>query len=233
MVFSTFHDVSYYFILYFHLISRLNGENSSKMNRRIVMKCGDRIRTEDRTGAWNVPQYGRIEFPITKSVDVLFAAAYDSYAMHTGILLRTNKEGMRYELPYVKGGYRTTYSHLLIHMIERRNVVRVLFEFSNTDSEILERVGDVGLLEFPEKCVRRLVSLGTTKSLKCEELESAARLIERELEKPLFPLSKSEADTSCLHLAMRLANAFDCMPKWTWLKTQLPDAPVEKTHSRL
>ena len=201
---------------------------------KAILKCGERIRT-DREGVWGLPQYGKIEFPVSERLDVLFAASYDSFAMHTGILLRNRKRGIRHELPYVKGGYRTTHSNLLIHMIERRNVVRVLFEMSDDDSKTLEEIGNVNLVnapDFPKKCVRRLVPLGTIETLKSEHLESAARLIESELEKPLFPLSKANADTSCLHLAMRLANTFGCMPKWAWLKTKLPDAPVEP-HSRL
>ena len=201
---------------------------------KAILKCGERIRT-DREGVWGLPQYGKIEFPISESLEILFAASYDSFAMHTGILLRNRKQGIRHELPYVKGGYRTTYSNLLIHMIERRNVVRVLFEMADDDSKTLEEIGNVDLVnapDFPKKCVRRLVSLGTIETLKSEHLESAARLIETELEKPLFPLSKANEDTSCLHLSMRLASTLGCMPKWTWLKNKLPDAPVEP-HSRL
>ena len=201
---------------------------------KAILKCGERIRT-DREGVWGLPQYGKIEFPISESLEILFAASYDSFAMHTGILLRNRKQGIRHELPYVKGGYRTTYSNLLIHMIERRNVVRVLFEMADDDSKTLEEIGNVDLVnapDFPKKCVRRLVSLGTVETLKSEHLESAARLIETELEKPLFPLSKANEDTSCLHLSMRLASTLGCMPKWTWLKNKLPDAPVEP-HSRL
>ena len=201
---------------------------------KAILKCGERIRT-DREGVWGLPQYGKIEFPISESLEILFAASYDSFAMHTGILLRNRKQGIRHELPYVKGGYRTTYSNLLIHMIERRNVVRVLFEMADDDSKTLEEIGNVDLVnapDFPKKCVRRLVPLGTIETLKSEHLESAARLIETELEKPLFPLSKANEDTSCLHLSMRLASTLGCMPKWTWLKNKLPDAPVEP-HSRL
>lgn len=201
---------------------------------KAILKCGERIRT-DREGVWGLPQYGKIEFPISESLEILFAASYDSFAMHTGILLRNRKQGIRHELPYVKGGYRTTYSNLLIHMIERRNVVRVLFEMADDDSKTLEEIGNVDLVnapDFPKKCVRRLVPLGTIETLKSGHLESAARLIETELEKPLFPLSKANEDTSCLHLSMRLASTLGCMPKWTWLKNKLPDAPVEP-HSRL
>ena len=108
---------------------------------KAILKCGERIRT-DREGVWGLPQYGKIEFPISESLEILFAASYDSFAMHTGILLRNRKQGIRHELPYVKGGYRTKHSNLLIHMIERRNVVRVLFEMSDDDSKTLEEIGN-------------------------------------------------------------------------------------------
>jgi hypothetical protein len=209
------------------------------MKGSATLKCGDRIRIRHMNSTtnehatitvWSLPQSnGEIKFTFEDTkVDISFAAAYDSYAMHTGILLKFPKR-ITHKLPYVKGGYRTEYSNLLIHMIERRNVVRVLFEMSNSVEAPLKHIGDVDLVNAPNfsrTCIRKLVPLGKI-SIQSEHLTQAAKLIETELEKPLFPLSKSNLDTSCLHLAMRLAHVFGCMPKWVWLKTKLPDAPVE------
>ncbi len=106
------------------------------------------------------------------------------------------------------------------------NVVCVRFDPSSTEEEALADISNVRITgedDFQENSRSQLVAVGT-----CGEggLQKGAAVANAEMDKPLFPMSTANNDTSCLHFAMRLLHSFGCMPNWEWLGNQLPGAPM-------
>eukprot|EP00656_Telonema_subtile_P012803 TRINITY_DN16471_c0_g1_i2.p1 TRINITY_DN16471_c0_g1~~TRINITY_DN16471_c0_g1_i2.p1 ORF type:complete len:202 (-),score=22.87 TRINITY_DN16471_c0_g1_i2:215-820(-) len=150
-----------------------------------------------------------------RHLDCFFAVAYTDRTLHAGVLLRAPG-------PQIRATWcHDTSSQLLAHLLVVRNIVCLKFDLSDTmetaseDMRSLDHLGPDAKTEF--------VFVGQTTE---EHLAGAAALASEEIDKPLFPLSRAEEDTSCLHFSMRMLHQLGCMPEWDWLVEQLPDAPL-------
>ena len=194
--------------------------SQSRRRRGRLIKCGTRI-AQIGPHVFSMRSH-RVSFGQVRPayVDAFFACAWTPRLMHAGVLVRAHG-------PQIVADWspkNKAWHQLLVHLVVVRNTVCLKFDLSDdagTACEDICAVEDVG-----SQGKTRLVHVGRVDA---SRLAQAAATASKELEKPLFPLSRAEEDTSCLHFAMRLLYAMGVMPKWEWLTAQLPDdAPVRR-----
>jgi hypothetical protein len=149
--------------------------------------------------------------------------------MHAGVLI-TATQGRSISTSWSPD---EKWTQLLVHLVVSQNIVCLRFDPSFSEEQALADIQHVrinGESGFQQHARAKFVHVGECNEIR---LASGARICNDEVEKPLFPLSRKEEDTSCLHFAMRLLYSFGCMPDWSWLTERLPGAPMTEAPTAL
>lgn len=115
------------------------------------------------------------------------------------------------------------WQYLLVHLAVSRNTVCIRLELSQSLAIAAQDVSNIYGLS--EDAKTRFIPCGLAYQ---RHISAALQVARDEMAKPVFALSREEEDTSCLHFAMRLLHALECMPPWNKIVALMPDAPLKK-----